>query len=170
MDPQRQNDAPAARDSAEPDVDTDAGTLGIRRPHRPLHLHPGFILIVVLGGIAGALARYGLGTAIPAPGGWPLPTLVINLAGAFALGILLEALARRGPDQGGLRVLRLLVGTGFMGAFTTYSTFAVDATKLFGAARTVDSLGYLAATVLGGAAASAVGIWAAAYHHARSAR
>ncbi|WP_334172620.1 fluoride efflux transporter FluC [Sinomonas sp.] len=170
MDPQPHRREPAPPAPAEPDVDTDAGTLGIRRPDRPLHLHPGFILIVVLGGLAGALARYGLGLALPAPGGWPLPTLVINLAGAAALGILLEALARRGPDQGGLRVARLLAGTGFLGAFTTYSTFAVDADRLLAAGRTAAGIGYLAATLLGGAAAAALGIWAAAYHHARSTR
>jgi CrcB protein len=128
------------------------------------------VLVVILGGIPGALARYWLGGVVPAPGGWPLPTLVINLSGAFALGILLEALARRGPDRGGLRVLRLLLGTGFMGAFTTYSTFAVDADRLFAAGRIAEALGYLAATVLGGAAASALGIWAAAYHHSRRAQ
>ena len=165
MDPAEKNASPA-----QPGTDADAGTLGVRRPHRPLHLHPGYIAIVVGGGIVGALARYWLGTALPAPGGWPLPTLVINLAGAFALGILLEALARRGPDLGALRVARLLIGTGFMGAFTTYSTFAVDGVKLFSAGNATGALGYLAATLFGGAAVSALGIWAAAYHHARSAR
>ncbi|MEA5455408.1 fluoride efflux transporter CrcB [Sinomonas sp. JGH33] len=148
----------------------DEGTLGARAAHRPLHLNPRYVLIVVGGGIAGALCRYWLGITLPAPGDWPLPTLVINLAGAFVLGILLEALARRGPDEGGLRVLRLLIGTGFIGAFTTYSTFAVESVKLFAAGRGLEGLGYVAATVLGGILASALGIWAAAYRHARSAR
>ncbi|MDQ4501180.1 fluoride efflux transporter CrcB [Sinomonas sp. ASV322] len=150
--------------------DADEGTLGVRPAHRPVHLNPRHILIVVGGGIAGALCRYWLGIAVPTPDGWPLPTLVINLAGAFVLGILLEALARRGPDEGGLRVLRLLIGTGFIGAFTTYSTFAVESVKLFAAGRGAEGVGYLAATVLGGTLASALGIWAAAYHHARGAR
>ena len=78
-----------------PPGDADEGTLGEVRAHRPVHLHPGFVLVVVAGGIAGALARYGLSTVLPSPGGWPLPTLVINLAGAFLLGGLLEALVRR---------------------------------------------------------------------------
>jgi CrcB protein len=170
MEQRRPGEPGTPADAARPDVDPDAGTLGIRRPHRPLHLDPRYILIVVLGGIPGALVRWWMGAALPAPGGWPLPILVINLVGAFALGILLEALARRGPDHGRLRVARLLAGTGFMGAFTTYSTFAVDAVKLLGAGHTLPALGYLAATVLGGAAVSGAGIWAAAYHHARSAR
>jgi CrcB protein len=143
------------------------GTLGEARARRPVHLHPGYVLVVVAGGTAGALARYGLGTVLPAPGGWPLPTLVINLAGAFLLGLLLEALVRRGPDAGGLRMMRLLVGTGFMGAFTTYSSLALETTNLLGAGRFADAAAYVAATLLGGAIATYLGIRAAAGRHAR---
>ena len=50
-------------------LDSDAGTLGAARIRRPVHLHPGFVLVVVCGGVAGALARYGLGTVLPSPGG-----------------------------------------------------------------------------------------------------
>ena len=146
---------------------TDAGTLGDARPHRPVHLHPGFVLVVITGGVFGALARYGLSTALPAPGGWPLPTLIINLAGAFLLGVLLEALARRGPDAGRLRVLRLLAGTGFLGAFTTYSTLALEMNTLLDAGRATDALVYLGATLVGGAIATVAGIWAAAGQHTR---
>jgi len=147
--------------------ETDAGTLGKARPHRAVHLHPGFMLVVVTGGVFGALARYGLGTVLPSPGGWPVPTLVINIAGAFLLGVLLEALVRRGPDAGRLRVIRLLAGTGFMGAFTTYSTLALEANALLGAGRTADALIYVAATLVGGALATVSGIGAAAGLHRR---
>ena len=61
--------------------DTDEGTLGEARARRPVHLHPGFVLVVITGGVFGALARYGLSTVLPAPDGWPLPTLIINLTG-----------------------------------------------------------------------------------------
>ncbi|MCQ9163949.1 CrcB family protein [Arthrobacter sp. STN4] len=133
--------------------------------HRPIHLHPGFVLLVVAGGCLGALTRYSLGRILPAPGGWPLPTLLINLAGAFALGVLLEGLSRRGADTGRLRLVRLLVGTGFMGAFTTYSTLAVDAVHLFDAGAPVSALLYLAASLFGGIGAALAGIWVAARHH-----
>ncbi|MEV4987838.1 fluoride efflux transporter FluC [Pseudarthrobacter sp. LMD1-1-1.1] len=146
----------------------DQGTLGEARIHRPVHLHPGFVLVVILGGTFGALARYGLGSILPAPGGWPVPTLVINLAGAFLLGALLEALVRRGPDAGRLRLVRLLVGTGFLGAFTTYSTLAVEATTLFSAGRSADAIIYVAASVLVGAVATVAGIRLAAAQHART--
>lgn len=160
---------PADRDAAEPaTTDPDAGTLGEARPHRPVHLHAGFVAVVVLGGVFGALARYGLGTVLPSPDGWPLPTLTINLAGAFLLGALLEALVRRGPDAGRRRVIRLLAGTGFMGAFTTYSALALETNTLLGAGRSTDALLYVAATLVGGAAATVAGIWLAAGNHRRA--
>jgi CrcB protein len=145
-----------------PDVDPDAGTLGVRRPQRPLHLDPRYLLLVGVGGVPGALARYGLGLALPAPSGWPLPTLVINLMGAFVLGLLLEALTRQGSDHGRRRTLRLLIGTGFLGAFTTYSTFAVETDRLFAAGRVAEGVLYAGVSVLGGIVASFLGIWFAA--------
>ncbi|HEY8753734.1 MAG TPA: CrcB family protein [Arthrobacter sp.] len=147
--------------------DTDAGTLGEARTHRPVHLHPGFVLVVITGGVFGALARYGLSSALPSPGGWPLPTLIINLAGALLLGALLEALVRRGPDARRLRFIRLLAGTGFMGAFTTYSTLALETNTLLGTGRTTDAVVYVSATVIGGAVATVAGIRVAAGHHTR---
>ncbi|MDI2035360.1 fluoride efflux transporter FluC [Paenarthrobacter nitroguajacolicus] len=132
---------------------------------RPVHLHWGFMGIVAAGGVLGAMTRYGLGLLIPAPGAWPLPTLVINLSGALALGALLEALSRRGPDVGSRRVLRLALGTGFLGAYTTYSTLAVDAVHLVAADAAPAAAGYLVASLLGGAAATTAGIWLGAWHH-----
>jgi len=135
---------------------------------KPLHLQWDVIGIVAAGGVFGALARYGLGLVIPAPNAWPLPILVINLSGALALGALLEGLSRRGPDVGHRRVLRLALGTGFLGAYTTYSTLALDAVHLFTAGEAPGAAGYLAASLLGGAAATTVGIWLGAWHHRRA--
>ncbi|HEX9087298.1 MAG TPA: CrcB family protein [Arthrobacter sp.] len=151
-------------------AEADAGTLGAARAHRPVHLHPGFVLVVITGGVFGALARLGLSTVLPSPGGWPLPTLIINLAGAFLLGVLLEALVRRGPDAGRLRAIRLLAGTGFMGAFTTYSTLALETNTLLGAGRPTDALVYVGATLLGGAVATVAGIRVAVGQHSGTAR
>lgn len=159
--------APVPDPPSAPDMEGNGGILGDPRPHRPVHLHPGFVLVVIAGGMGGALARYGLSTALPAPGGWPVPTLVINLSGAFLLGLLLEALGRRGPDAGRLRLLRILAGTGFLGAFTTYSSLALETNILVDAGRAADAVGYLAATVLGGALATTAGILSAAAHHQR---
>ncbi|MDN5759711.1 MAG: CrcB family protein, partial [Tomitella sp.] len=98
----------------------------------PAHRRPGLIALVAIGGVAGTFARHGLGQAFPhSQGDWPITAFLINVAGAFALGLLLEALTRLGaPDAGtaapraasSLRMLRLGMGTGVLGAFTTYST------------------------------------------------
>ncbi|WP_309476693.1 CrcB family protein [Arthrobacter sp. ISL-95] len=122
------------------------------------------------GGVFGALARYSFGLVIPAPDAWPLPTLVINLSGALALGALLEGLSRRGPDVGSRRVLRLALGTGFLGAYTTYSTLALDAVHLFTVDAAAGAAGYLAASLFGGAAATIAGIWLGAWQHRRGTR
>ena len=50
--------------------------------------------------MAGTAARYAMTLLVPARDGWPVATLSVNLVGAFVLGLLLEALARRGPDRG----------------------------------------------------------------------
>lgn len=108
--------------------------------------------------MAGTLARFGLAEAIPPHAGLPLGVFSVNLAGAFALGLLLDALARRGPDEGRRRALRLFLGTGFLGGFTTYSALAVDSALLLGSGRTAEGVTYLAGSVLLGLAAAAGGI------------
>jgi CrcB protein len=95
-----------------------------------------------------------LEAALPAGGGFPVTTFGINVAGAFLLGALVETLARRGPDTGARRVLRLGLGTGVLGGFTTYSTLAVETASLPAPVASA----YLAGTVLLGAAASLAGV------------
>lgn len=107
-------------------VDVDAvGGSGGRPPHRRV----GLIVAVAVGGALGTLARAGVEAALPAPGGLPLGTLAVNLVGSAALGALLEVLALRGPDVGVRRVVRLGAGTGVLGGFTTYSSFAVEVAR-----------------------------------------
>ncbi|MBE7370387.1 fluoride efflux transporter FluC [Dermacoccus barathri] len=98
---------------------------------RPAHRHPRAVTLVALGGALGAVARFGVAEALPhAYGDVAWATFVVNIAGAFVLGCLLEALTRSGPDTGARRSVRLVLGTGFCGAFTTYSTFAHDIVTL----------------------------------------
>ncbi|MEO8907266.1 MAG: fluoride efflux transporter CrcB [Microbacteriaceae bacterium] len=132
---------------------------------RPLYLRPWNILLVGVGGAAGTLARYLVSLAVPEALQLPWPTLTVNLLGAFLLGILLEGLARRGRDEGRRRMLRLLIGTGFMGGFTTYSTLAVETEQLLRAGRVWESIGYGLTTVTVGLLAALLGMWIAAVHH-----
>jgi CrcB protein len=83
--------------------------------------------------------------------------VLVNVAGAFALGLLLAALARRGPDRGRRRMLRLLLGTGLLGGFTTYSTLAVDTAGLLGAGGLVAGGGSALLTVVAGLGGAALG-------------
>jgi len=133
-----------------------------------LHLTPTFQTIVFIGGCLGAYTRYGVSTWLPTKNTWPMATFLVNLAGAFMLGMLLEGLARRGHDIGTRRLLRLGIGTGFLGAFTTYSTFAVDADLLIKAHQGWLAFWYIAATIGLGLILSALGIRLAAEHHQRT--
>lgn len=146
--------------SPDPDVDDLSGPAG-----RPVHLRKRYVSLVFLGGAVGTLARFALESWLPAPAGWPLPTLLINISGAFLLGVLLESLLRAGQDTGWLRLTRLGVGTGFMGGFTTYSTFALEAVQLGPSDDFLVAAGYVLATLVGGVLASALGIWLAASVH-----
>lgn len=146
------------------DVDEFAGAVRMRR-RRPLHTMKRYLLLVAVGGVFGTGARYEAGLILPTLGPWPVPTLIINLTGAFLLGILLEGLSRRGDDVGGRRMLRLSVGTGFMGSFTTYSTLAVETMLLLEHDALAVAGIYLAVSVIGGVLAGFAGIWLSATQH-----
>lgn len=112
-----------------------------------------------VGGLVGTTLRYLLGLAHPTPAGtWPGMTLGINLLGAFALGLLLEALIRLGPDAGPRRLVRLAIGTGLLGSFTTYSTLALDVVHLLDAGQLAQAALYAGVSVVGGVLAAGLGV------------
>ncbi|MBD0022446.1 CrcB family protein [Gordonia pseudamarae] len=125
---------------------------------RPAHLRPDCIGAVFVGGCCGVAARAALVEAFSAGDAIPWAVFVINIVGAFALGVLLEALVRRGPDIGGRRLLRMLLGTGFMGGFTTYSALATDTADLLSSGAVGGGVGYALGTVIVGAAFTWAGI------------
>ncbi|WP_394277551.1 fluoride efflux transporter FluC [Luteococcus sp.] len=109
---------------------------------------PSAVLLVAVGGVLGTLARWGLSQLVPAHGGWPLPTLLVNLVGAFCLGLLLESLLRAGQDVGRRRSARLLLGTGLLGSFTTMSSLATELVLL--AKQPLVAVGYGVTSLVGG--------------------
>ncbi|PVZ93482.1 hypothetical protein DDQ50_15805 [Amnibacterium flavum] len=155
---------PAGREpSGELPLDSDLGAAA----DRPLHVRPAALALVALGGVVGTGVRAALTEAFPTAG-FPWTVFVVNLVGSFALGALLEGLVRRGDDSGRRRTVRLLVGTGMIGGFTTYSAFALDAALLFRTGDAATAIAYLAATVLIGAVATWAGIVVASLHRAGS--
>lgn len=115
--------------------------------------------LVALGGAVGTSARAGLEAAFaPEAGTWPWTTFAINLVGSFLLGVLLERLARSGPDDGWRRRVRVLVGTGVLGGFTTYSTFALEVDRLVDAGHAGLGVAYALGSVVLGVLASGAGI------------
>ena len=135
-------------------------------PARPAHRRPLLLAVVAAGGVLGTAVRYGVAEAVPAPaGGWPTATFAVNLVGSVLLGVLLEGLARAGADSGWRLQVRLLAGTGFCGALTTYSTLAVEVDLLARGSRPALAAGYALASVLLGLAGAAAGIAAAAGGH-----
>jgi fluoride exporter len=141
---------------AELPIDPDAGA-------RPMHWQASAVLLVFCGGVLGTALRYTAETLVPHDGSsWPWATFTVNLVGAFVLGALLEGLARAGDDTGWRRRARLFAGTGFCGAFTTYSAFALEISVLGKGSHFVTAVGYGLASVVGGVIVAWLGIVLAA--------
>jgi CrcB protein len=110
-------------------------------------------LLVGIGGALGSVARYGAYRLWPmTPGGWPVPTLTVNLLGSFAIGLLYMYVAAR---AGSAENARLFWMTGVLGGFTTYSAFALES-ALLGFSTT--GFAYLLVTVAGCLAAALLGM------------
>ncbi|KRD40666.1 hypothetical protein ASE27_19240 [Oerskovia sp. Root918] len=125
---------------------------------RPSYLRWASIGLVMIGGAFGAAGREGVSLAVPDIDQLPIAIPIVNIVGAFLLGYLYEAVARRLPgDPRGPR-LKLLLGTGFCGGFTTYSSLATDTAVLLDKSRVDLALIYVLATVLVGAVATFTGI------------
>jgi fluoride exporter len=106
------------------------------------------LLAIFAGGCAGAVARALLGEALPHdPGTWPWATFAVNVAGAFVLGWLVTRLQERLPPS---PYRRPLLGTGFCGALTTFSTFQVELLWMLDADRAGLAAAYASASLAAG--------------------
>jgi len=114
---------------------------------------------IALGGALGAPARYGVAEIVHvAPGSFPWATFWTNVSGSFALGAMLALVLERFPPT---RYVRPFVATGFLGAYTTYSTFAVETDLLVKDGHAGIGLVYAVASLVAGFVAVWAGIVAA---------
>lgn len=113
-------------------------------------------LLVAAGGALGALARYG----VQCMGCWDhqkwLYTLAANVSGCFAIGVVWALFQHYGVGAH----WRLLLITGCLGGYTTFSSFSLDAFQLLDAGHAVAAAAYVAATVVAGLGACAAAVWA----------
>ncbi|MEU2114864.1 fluoride efflux transporter CrcB [Streptomyces sp. NPDC016459] len=112
---------------------------------------------VAAGGALGATARYGAALLWPTPeGAFPWTTFTVNASGCALLGVLMVLLTE--PPAAPHPLLRPLLGTGFCGGFTTFSTYSLDTQRLLSAGDPTRGLLYLGATVVTALAAVLIGI------------
>jgi fluoride exporter len=109
---------------------------------------------IAAGGAIGAAARYGAGQEWPVTGGaFPLTTLAVNVLGCGLIGVLMVLVDEVWT---GRRLLRPFLGTGVLGGFTTFSTYAVDLLRLFATGHAGTGVAYLVVTPV----AALLAVWA----------
>lgn len=116
-------------------------------------------LMVGAGGAIGAMARYGASVAVGRAGfaNFPFATMLVNIVGSFAMGLLIGYMAQTTPDnQSGLR---LFLAIGVLGGFTTFSSFSLDAIVLMERGQWGSAAFYVVASVLISIAALFIGLF-----------
>lgn len=137
-------------------IDPDIAPKVPRRGSRWPRLEAGVLLAVFVGGFFGGLARYGLGEAFPtSSSAFPSTTFGINLGGAFLLALLLVLVLEVLPPT---RFVRPGLGTGFLGAFTTFSSLAVSTDQLAAHGHAGVAVLYVAGSLFGGLACAVLGL------------
>lgn len=119
--------------------------------------HGAVLVVVAVGGAIGSLARYGLAQLLPTrPGHFPWATLLTNLSGCFLIGVLMVLISDVWTAH---RLVRPLLGTGVLGGYTTFSTYASDIRALLQPDTVGLAFTYLAGTLVGALLAVLAGTW-----------
>ncbi|MFF7891830.1 fluoride efflux transporter CrcB [Streptomyces sp. NPDC007907] len=114
------------------------------------------VTVVALGGGVGATARYAASLWWPSPaGGFPWTTFGVNIAGCAVIGVFMVIITEVGTPH---PLVRPFFGTGVLGGFTTFSTYAVDIRRLVDGGQAATGLAYLVTTPL----AALTAVWLAA--------
>jgi CrcB protein len=170
--PERPGEPSTVDDDPELPFDPDVDTAEDRRHHpaagsgvspfppprrsRWPRIRPAIVGAVAGGGFFGGLVRYLVGLALPAaPGGYPWATLIVNTAGAFILALLLILVLEVLPPT---TYLRPVLGTGFCGALTTFSSVATGVDQLVAHGHAATAAVYVAISLLAGLAAASLGV------------
>jgi len=113
---------------------------------------------VALAGAAGAACRYGVDGAVQQRwrGAFPAGTFVVNMSGALVLGGIAGYFAHHGGAPSSFRVV---AGTGFVGAYTTFSTYTYESMRLFAEGAWPEGLLNVVGSVATGLALAALGLW-----------
>jgi CrcB protein len=118
--------------------------------------------LVATGGAVGAVARYQLGrmvTNLTGPSNaFPWGTLSVNLIGSLAMGALLGWFGRGSVAADTAETMRLLIGVGLLGGFTTFSAFSAELVTMLHRGQMIDALIYGAASLFAGMAALLAGL------------
>lgn len=144
------------RTGTEP-VDSD---IDLHQPGQRTELrrnHGAVLVVVALGGGLGSLARYGLTLLLPtAAGHFPWATFLTNVTGCFLIGVLMVLITDVWTAH---RLIRPLLGTGILGGYTTFSTYAVDIRGLLQPGTVALAFTYLASTLVCALLAVLAGTW-----------
>jgi fluoride exporter len=133
-------------------VDPDVDATAYDRAH-----HARVVALVFVGGAIGGLLRYAVVRHWPAAGGgFPWATFAVNVAGAFVLAVVVDLASE---VLAGSRYLRPLVGAGFCGALTTFSSIVVDVDRLGAHGHAAMAASYLVTTLATGLSAGALGLF-----------
>ncbi|QEV21575.1 fluoride efflux transporter CrcB [Streptomyces alboniger] len=152
----------AAGEPTDPDIDLSAPvpeseSVAARRSGRPRGGQGLITAAVAVGGGIGAAARYGASLLWPvAAHDFPWPTLAVNALGCAVIGVFMVLITHVWAAH---RLVRPFFGTGVLGGFTTFSTYAVDIERLVSGGHARTALAYLALTLLAALAAVGSAAW-----------
>lgn len=110
------------------------------------------IIAVGFGGFFGAICRFYVSQWLGTVDSFPIATLLTNWVGSLLLAFILATVSKRLSP-----IWKLAVTTGFLGAFTTFSTFSVEVVRLFDSGEVILAVVYVGASVIGGLCMSFLG-------------
>jgi fluoride exporter len=111
------------------------------------------LIPVMAGGAIGAALRFLVSSALPSSNGWPWGTFAANVIGGFVMGLLASVVLRGQASES----VRLFLGVGVLGGFTTFSAFSLESFAMIERGEWVLAGGYTFASVIGSIAALALG-------------